>query len=32
MLRGCWCDIIALNIDAIIDAKIADVKDSFCEE
>jgi hypothetical protein len=32
ILRGCWCDIIFLNIRAATDDKIDDVKDSFYEE
>jgi hypothetical protein len=32
ILRGHWCDIIALNICAPREDKIADMKDSFYEE
>jgi hypothetical protein len=32
VLRGCWCDIIVLNIHARSEDKIDDMKDSFYEE
>jgi hypothetical protein len=32
ILRGCWCNITFLNIDAPIEDKIDDVKDRFYEE
>jgi hypothetical protein len=32
MLRGYWCDIIALNVHAQTGDKIDDMKDSFCDE
>jgi hypothetical protein len=32
ILRGCWCDIIILNIHAPTNGKIEDVKDSFYKE
>jgi hypothetical protein len=30
-LRGCWCDIIVLNVHGPAEDKIDDIKDSFCE-
>jgi hypothetical protein len=32
LLRGRWCDIIVLNVDAPTEEKIDDVKDRFYEE
>jgi hypothetical protein len=32
ILRGCWCNIIVLNVYAPCEDKGYDVKDSFCEE
>jgi exonuclease III len=32
MLRGCWCNIIVLNVHAPCEDKRDDVKDSLCEE
>jgi exonuclease III len=32
ILRGCWCDIIVLNVHAPTDDKCDDIKDSFYEE
>jgi hypothetical protein len=32
MLRGCWYDIIVLNVHALTEHKTDDVKDSFYEE
>jgi hypothetical protein len=32
ILRGCWCDIIVLNVHAPTEDKIDDVKDSFYDE
>jgi hypothetical protein len=32
MLRGHWCHIIVLNVDAPTEDKTVDVKDSFYEE
>jgi hypothetical protein len=32
MLRGCWCNIIVLNVHATTDNKIDNLKDRFCEE
>jgi hypothetical protein len=32
ILRGCWCDIIALNVHAPTEDKCDDTKDSFYEE
>jgi hypothetical protein len=32
ILRGCWCDIIVLNVHAPTEDKTDDVKDSFYEE
>jgi exonuclease III len=32
ILRGCWCDIIVLNVHASTEDKIDDVKGSFYEE
>jgi hypothetical protein len=32
ILRGRWCDIIALNVHAPIEDKIDDVKVGFCGE
>jgi hypothetical protein len=31
-LKGCWCDIIVLNVRAITEDKVDDKKDSFYEE
>jgi hypothetical protein len=31
ILRGCWCDIIVLNVQAPTDNKIDDMKDRFYE-
>jgi endonuclease/exonuclease/phosphatase family metal-dependent hydrolase len=31
-LRGCWCNIIILNVHASYEDKRDDVKDSFCKE
>jgi hypothetical protein len=31
ILRGCWCDIIILNVHAPTDNKIDDMKDRFHE-
>jgi hypothetical protein len=31
ILRGCWCDVVVLNVHAATEDK-ADVKDSFYEE
>jgi hypothetical protein len=31
-LRGCWCDIIVLNVHAPKEDKIDDIKYSFYEE
>jgi hypothetical protein len=31
ILRGCWCDIIVLNVHAPTDDKIDDMKDGFYE-
>jgi hypothetical protein len=32
ILRGCWCNIIVLNVHAPCEDEGSDVKDSFCEE
>jgi hypothetical protein len=32
ILRGCWCDIIVLNVHAPAEDKIDEMKDSFNEE
>ena len=32
MLRGCWCNIIVLNVHALSKEKSGDSKDSFYEE
>jgi hypothetical protein len=32
ILRGCWCDIIVLNVHAPTEDEIDDVKDRFYEE
>jgi hypothetical protein len=32
ILRGRWCNVIALNVHAPCEDKGDDVKDSFCEE
>jgi hypothetical protein len=32
IVRGCWCNIIVLNVHAPIKDKIDDMKDSFCEK
>jgi hypothetical protein len=32
ILRGCWCDIIVLNVHAPPEDKRDDIKDSFHEE
>ena len=32
VLRGCWCNIIVLNVHAPSEEKIDDSKDSFYEE
>jgi hypothetical protein len=32
MLRGCWCDIIVLNVHFPTEDRIGDVKNSFHEE
>jgi hypothetical protein len=32
ILRGCWCDIIILNVHASTEDKIDDMKDRFYEE
>jgi exonuclease III len=32
ILRGCWCNIIVLNVHTPCEDKGDDVKDSFCEE
>jgi hypothetical protein len=32
ILRGYWCDIILLNVQASTEDKIDDMKDSFYEE
>jgi hypothetical protein len=32
ILRGCWCDIIVLNVYALTEDKIDDIKDRFYEE
>jgi exonuclease III len=32
ILRGCWCDIIVLNVHAQTKDKIDDIKDRFYEE
>jgi hypothetical protein len=32
ILRGCWCDIIVLNVHAPAEDKIDDMKDRFYEE
>jgi hypothetical protein len=32
ILRGRWCDIIVLNVHALTEDKIDDMKDSLCEE
>jgi exonuclease III len=32
ILRGCWCDIIILNVHAPTEDKIEDIKDRFYEE
>jgi hypothetical protein len=32
ILRGCWCDIIVLNVHALTQDKIDDLKDSFYVE
>jgi hypothetical protein len=32
ILRGCWCHIIVLNVQAPTEDKTDDVKDSFFEE
>jgi hypothetical protein len=31
-LKGCWCDIIVLNVHAPTDDKDDDIKDSFYKE
>lgn len=31
-LRGCWCDIIVLNVPAVTEGESEEPKDSFCEE
>jgi hypothetical protein len=32
ILRGCWCNIVVLNVHAPCEDKSDDVKDSFYEE
>ena len=32
VLRGCWCNIIVLNVHTPNGEKSDDIKDSFCEE
>jgi hypothetical protein len=32
ILRGCWCDIIVLNVHALTEDKIDDMKDRFYNE
>jgi hypothetical protein len=32
ILRGCWCNIIVLNIHSLCEVKSDDVKDSFCKK
>jgi exonuclease III len=32
ILRGCWCNIIVLNVHAPTENEIDDIKDRFCEE
>jgi hypothetical protein len=32
ILRGCWCNIIVLNVHAPCEDKGDDIKNSFCEE
>jgi hypothetical protein len=32
ILRGRWCHIIVLNVNAPTEDKTGDVKDNFCEE
>jgi hypothetical protein len=32
LLRGCWCDISILNVHALTEDKIDDMKDMFYEE
>jgi hypothetical protein len=32
ILRGCWCDIVILNVHAPTEDKIDDMKDRFYEE
>jgi endonuclease/exonuclease/phosphatase (EEP) superfamily protein YafD len=32
VLKGCWCNIIVLNVHAMTDEKSDDSKDSFSEE
>jgi hypothetical protein len=32
ILRGCWCDIIVLNVHAPVEDKYDDTKDSLYEE
>jgi hypothetical protein len=32
ILRGCWCNIIVLNVHVTCEDKSDDVKDSFYEE
>jgi exonuclease III len=32
ILRGCWCDIIGLNVHALTEDKTDDMKDRFYEE
>jgi hypothetical protein len=32
ILRGCWCNIIVLNVHAPTEDKIDDIKDRFYEE
>jgi hypothetical protein len=32
ILKGCWCNIIVLNVHAACEDKSGDIKDSFYEE
>jgi hypothetical protein len=32
LLRGCWCNIIVLNVHAPTEDKIEDIQDRFYEE
>jgi hypothetical protein len=32
ILKGCWCDMIVLNVHAPTEDKIDDMKNRFCEE